>query len=76
MNGGVSVLGKWLVALGLVVAAVGAAVWLLGRAGGRLLPGDIYVKRENLTILFPVASCAVLSLLATLLIWLLLRGRR
>ncbi len=30
------------------------------------LPGDIYIRKGNLTVYFPVATCLILSLFLTL----------
>jgi hypothetical protein len=40
-------LGKNLVFVGLLIAAIGAALWLFGRAGGGFLPGDTLSKRRT-----------------------------
>jgi hypothetical protein len=63
--------GKMLVLLGLVLAVVGAAVWGLGRAGFRGLPGDIRYEGGNVRFYFPIVSCIVLSVILTALMWLL-----
>jgi hypothetical protein len=57
--------GKLLVVVGLVIAAVGGLV-MLGLPLGRL-PGDIVVKRGSFSFYFPLATSIVLSLLLTLL---------
>lgn len=57
---------------GLVIAAVGALLLLSDKVGwiGRL-PGDITVRRGNFTFYFPLATCIVISVVVSLLIWLL-----
>ena len=62
--------GKMLVLLGLVLAVVGAAVWGLGRAGFRGLPGDVRYESGNVRFYFPIVSCIVLSVVLTALTWL------
>ena len=42
--------------------------------GGRL-PGDIVVKRKNFTFYFPLATSILLSLVLTLVLWLISRFR-
>ena len=64
-------LGKNLVIIGLVLAAVGATLWLFGRHGGGLLPGDIVVERKNFRFYFPVVTCLVASVVLSLIAWLL-----
>ena len=66
-------LGKNLVVIGLVIAAVGAALWLFGRAGGGLLPGDIVVEKKNVRFYFPVMTCLVISLVLSAIAWLMRR---
>ena len=67
---------RWLVLLGLGIAAVGLLVWLIGRSVlplGRL-PGDLRFDWGGATCFVPLASSIVLSLLLTLLINLILRA--
>ncbi len=63
-------LGKLLVVFGLLLAAAGGAVWLLGRTGFRGLPGDIRYESDNVRVYFPVVSCLVVSAVLTGLMWL------
>lgn len=67
----VSDIGKSLIILGLVIAAIGAAVTLSGKITwlGRL-PGDIYLKKEGFSFFFPLTTCILLSALISLLLWL------
>ncbi len=67
-------LGKWLVAMGLVLVVAGLAIWGLGSLGwvGRL-PGDIYIRRGNATFYFPLATCILLSVIISLLLMLFRR---
>lgn len=73
---GTAGIGKVLIAVGLLVAAVGALLvfqdrlpWLrLGR-----LPGDIAVERGNLRFYFPIATSIVLSVVISIVLWLLSR---
>ena len=68
-------LGRMLIVLGIVIAAVGVVVVLAGRVPGLgRLPGDIHVERGNWTFYFPLGTSIVLSLLLTLVLWIL--GRR
>ena len=67
-------LGKALVVVGLLIAVFGAALWLLSGLGviGRL-PGDIYLRRGNFTFYFPLATCILISIVASLLFALMRR---
>jgi hypothetical protein len=55
-----------LITLGVVLLAVGLLWPLLSRYLGRL-PGDIVVRRGSFTLVFPIVTCLLLSLLLTLL---------
>jgi hypothetical protein len=64
-----SSLGKWLIAAGMILALIGLGVLVAPRMPwlGRL-PGDIYIKKENFTFYFPLATCLVVSLVISLLV--------
>ena len=66
-------LGKSLVVVGLIIAALGALLWLFGRGGGDLLPGDIVLEKKNVRIYFPIVTCLVISLVLSLIAWLFRR---
>lgn len=59
-------MGKTLVLIGLGIAALGFLV-MLGLPFGRL-PGDIYVRRGNLSFYFPLATSILLSIILTLIL--------
>lgn len=70
--------GKALLAIGLAVAALGAALLVVGRLGlpfGRL-PGDIAYKGKHVSIFFPLGTCILVSVLLSLLLYLLSRFHR
>lgn len=69
-------LGRALVVLGLVIAAVGLAVMLLARTGLPRVPGDIVIQRPGLTVYLPVGTSILLSLVLSLVAWLWIHGRR
>lgn len=64
---------KTLIGAGLLIAAIGVALLLIGNKLPWLgrLPGDIVIKRENFTVYFPLATSIIVSLALTLLFWLL-----
>jgi hypothetical protein len=68
-------IGKILVLVGLVLAALGGLLWLGGKLPwfGRL-PGDIHIDREHFKLYFPLTTCLLISILLTLLFRLL--GKR
>jgi hypothetical protein len=69
--------GWVLLALGLVIAAVGL-VWVLSPSLPWLgrLPGDIRIEGEHFRFYFPLVTCLLLSLALSLVLWAirLLRG--
>jgi hypothetical protein len=67
-------MGKMLVIAGLAIAALGLLMWFgIGREKGGLLPGDIFIERNNFKFYFPIVTCLVLSAVLTLLLWLFRR---
>jgi hypothetical protein len=62
-------MAKLLIALGLSIAAFGAAMWL-GLPLGRL-PGDIVIRRGAFSFYFPLTTCVLVSVVLTVLLgWL------
>jgi hypothetical protein len=59
-------MGKSLVIIGLVIAAIGA-VMMLGLPLGRL-PGDFAFRRGNVSFYFPLMTSIVVSIVLTLLL--------
>jgi len=69
--------GKMLVVLGIVIAAAGLLFMLLGRTNlplGRL-PGDILYRGKHTTFYFPLATSIVLSVVLSLVLYLISRFR-
>jgi Protein of unknown function (DUF2905) len=70
--------GKLLVIFGAVLAAAGIILILLGRAHlpiGRL-PGDFLYRGKNTTVYFPLATSLILSVVLSLVLYVLSRFRR
>jgi hypothetical protein len=64
--------------VGILLIAAGALVLIAGKVRipfGRL-PGDIAYRGKNFSLYFPVASSLVISILLTLLFYLISRFRR
>lgn len=70
-------IAKFLMIAGLGLALVGGAIWLLARAGFRGLPGDIHYESDGTSIHFPIVTCLVISIIATVVLWIIqwLRNR-
>jgi hypothetical protein len=70
-------LGKMLVLAGAVVIVAGIALMLVGRANiplGRL-PGDIVYRGKNTTFYFPLATSILISVLLSVVLYLIGRFR-
>jgi len=70
-------LGKLLLMAGAVIALAGAVLLLAGRFNlplGRL-PGDILYRGKNTVFYFPLATCIVVSIVLSLIFWLVGRLR-
>ena len=57
------VLGLLLVVIGLVFSLAGKLPWL-----GRL-PGDISIEREHFSFYFPLATCVLISIIVSLVLY-------
>lgn len=71
-------LARLLIGLGLVLVAMGALVLLLARIGlplGRL-PGDFAWRGRNTSVYFPLATSILISILLSLILYLVNRFRR
>ena len=75
----VTSLAKIIVFIGVVMAVFGLVMLLLAKlTGGRgaPLPGDIVIHRRNITIYFPIITSIVISIILTLLLWIIASLRR
>jgi hypothetical protein len=60
--------GKLLVVVGLVLAAIGALLWSgVGKNWLGRLPGDIHYSRGSFSFYFPIVTCILLSIVLTLI---------
>jgi hypothetical protein len=70
--------GKLLVLLGMILVVAGIVLILLGRTHlplGRL-PGDIFYRGKHTTVYFPLATSLLLSVVLSLVLYLISRFRR
>jgi len=75
---GVTDLGKVLVLLGGIIVIVGLALILIGRTNlpiGRL-PGDIIYRGKNTIFYFPLATSIVVSVVLSVLLYVIARIRK
>jgi hypothetical protein len=70
-------LGKLLILLGGVLAIAGLALIFLGRTNLPIghLPGDIIYRGRHTTFYFPIMTCIVLSVVLTLVMYVIGRFR-
>ena len=66
-------LGRVLIVMGLVIAAVGVVVTVGGALGLGRLPGDFAFKGRNVRVYVPLASSIVVSIVLTILLNVLAR---
>jgi hypothetical protein len=76
MDFGPQQIGKWLISAGISIVVLGGLVMLLGRLGLFKLPGDLELGSKNWRIYIPIASCLIISLLLTIMLWLFHHFRR
>jgi hypothetical protein len=70
--------GKILIVLGIVLVGAGALLAFGGKLPIRLgrLPGDIVYQGRNGSFYFPVVTCILLSVVLSLLMWVVNHFRR
>lgn len=66
-------MAKWLITLGLVLVALGLLWPLFSKLGLGSLPGDIRIERKGYSFYFPVTTSVLVSLLITVILWILRR---
>lgn len=70
-------LGKFLLLVGVILAMVGTALLIADKIPflGRL-PGDIRIERENFRFYFPLTTSILLSVLISVILWLISHFRK
>lgn len=65
--------GKWIIGAGVIIILVGIIIYFfhdklnwVGR-----LPGDIRIEKENFRFYFPITTMILLSIAATLIVWMI-----
>ena len=66
-------MSRTLILLGLLLVLAGLMWPWLGRLGLGRLPGDIVVERDNFTLYFPITTAILVSLLLSLILWIVNR---
>jgi hypothetical protein len=70
MEFGPQQIGKWLISAGIIIALLGAVVMVLGRMGLFRLPGDLEFGSKSWRVYIPIASCIIISIVLTVILWL------
>jgi hypothetical protein len=75
---GMNEIGKAMVGLGLLLVVLGALVMLAARLGMPLgrLPGDFSYKSKNVSFYFPLVSSILISVVLSVILYLISRFRR
>ena len=65
-------LGKYLIMFGAIILIAGVIIAFFPKLNffGKL-PGDIAVRKENFTFYFPIVTSIVISVLFTLIFWVI-----
>jgi Protein of unknown function (DUF2905) len=66
-------MARWLIILGVVLVAAGLFWPWISKLGLGRLPGDIVVERENLRLYLPITASILISLVLSLVLWILNR---
>ena len=66
-------MSRVLIIFGVALIAVGLLWPVLSKLGFGRLPGDIVIERENFRVYIPIATSIIVSVLLSLLLWLLNR---
>ncbi|MCU0598706.1 MAG: DUF2905 domain-containing protein [Desulfobacterales bacterium] len=64
-------MNRWFILAGAFLIIIGIAWPWLGKLPIGRLPGDIIVSRPNLKFYFPIATMAIISIILSLILWLL-----
>jgi hypothetical protein len=76
MDFGPQQIGKLLIFIGATIVLMGLLFLLLGQLGLFKLPGDLQFGSKNWRVFFPITSCVIISVVLTLLFWLINYLRR
>ena len=68
-------IGKTLIIIGVILVIAGILVYFAGNKMSWIghLPGDIRIERENMKFYFPLTTMIIISLLVSLVLWIIRR---
>jgi hypothetical protein len=64
---------RTLIVIGVAIALIGVAWPWVSKLGLGRLPGDIRIETENGFFYFPLTTCIVISVVLSLVLWLIRR---
>jgi hypothetical protein len=66
-------MARWLIILGVILIGAGLLWPWLTKLGLGRLPGDIVIERDNFRAYIPITTSIVISVVLSLILWLLNR---
>ena len=66
-------MSRWLITVGVILILLGLIWPWLSKLGLGRLPGDIVIERDNVRIYFPITTSILISLVLSMVFWLLFR---
>ncbi|HEY0651812.1 MAG TPA: DUF2905 domain-containing protein [Chryseosolibacter sp.] len=68
-------MGKFLIIAGIILIAAGLVIQFGAKIPFGKLPGDIKIERNNFTVYFPIATSILLSIILSLIVYFVNRGK-
>ncbi len=65
--------GRLIITLGIIITVVGIIIIFGSKIGLGRLPGDIFLKKGNVTFYFPILTSIMVSILLTIIVNLFFR---
>lgn len=66
-------MARWLIIFGVILIVAGLLWPFVQKLGLGRLPGDIVIERENARFYFPIVTSLIISVVLTLILWLINR---
>ena len=60
---------RLLILLGMVLVAIGLLWPVISKLGLGRLPGDIVIRRDHVVFYAPIATCLIISVILSLIVW-------
>jgi Protein of unknown function (DUF2905) len=70
---GARAVSRLLITLGVLLVAIGLLWPVISRLGLGRLPGDIVIRRDHVAFYAPITTCVLVSLILSLIVWILTR---